>query len=127
MPDIRESDVRQLVREAVDRALGAEESIAVPPQGPAPAAGRRRVAIGADQGGRYLLAVNADNVVVQRRVELGQTFGEMRQVESGLEPDERVIVAGILEAVPGQKVDPQLRAPGSAATALPPPVGSASR
>jgi ribose 5-phosphate isomerase B len=53
VPDIRESDVRQLVREAVDRALGAE-SIAVPSQGPAPASGRRRVAIGADHGGYRL-------------------------------------------------------------------------
>jgi hypothetical protein len=28
-------------------------------------------------------------------------------VESGLGPDDRVIVAGLLRAVPGQKVDPQ--------------------
>jgi len=36
-------------------------------------------------------------------------------VESGLKPDERVVVAGILDAIPGQKVDPQLQAPKSAA------------
>jgi RND family efflux transporter MFP subunit len=73
------------------------------------------VAVGSDQGGRYVLALNGDNVVEQRRVELGQTFGQMRVVTSGLKPDERVVVAGILDAVPGQKVDPQLQAPGSAA------------
>ena len=67
------------------------------------------VALGTDQGGRYVLAVNADNVVEQRRVELGQTVGAMRVVVGGLKPDERVVVAGILDAVPGQKVDPQLR------------------
>ena len=67
------------------------------------------VALGSDQGGRYVLAVNADNVVEQRRVELGETVGAMRVVVSGLKPDERVVVAGILDAVPGQKVDPQLR------------------
>ena len=39
----------------------------------------------------------------------------MRVVESGLKPDERVVVAGILDAVPGQKVDPQLQTPKSAA------------
>jgi hypothetical protein len=39
----------------------------------------------------------------------------MRVIASGLKPDERVIVAGILDAVPGQKVDPQLQAPKSAA------------
>ena len=67
------------------------------------------VALGTDQGGRYVLAVNADNVVEQRRVELGETVGAMRVVVGGLKPDERVVVAGILDAVPGQKVDPQLR------------------
>src|SRR5262249_33295479 len=66
-------------------------------------------AVGSDQGGRYVLALNAENVVEQRRVELGQVFGELRQVLSGLKPDERVVVAGILDAIPGQKVDPQLQ------------------
>jgi RND family efflux transporter MFP subunit len=73
------------------------------------------VAVGSDQGGRYVLTVNADSVVEQRRVTLGQTFGEMRAIESGLKPDERVVVTGILDAIPGQKVDPQLQAPKSAA------------
>src|SRR5215475_4319792 len=73
------------------------------------------VAVGADQAGRYVLVVNADGVVEQRRVQLGQTTDDMRVIASGLKPDERVIVAGILDAVPGQKVDPQLQAPKSAA------------
>jgi len=75
------------------------------------------VAVGSDQGGRYLLVVNADNVVEQRRIELGQTFGQLRMVESGLKPDERVVVSGIQEAIPGQKVDPQLQSPKSTANA----------
>ena len=58
-----------------------------------------------------MLTVNADNVVEQRRVQLGQSVGEMQVVESGLKPDERVVVSGILDAVPGQKVDPQLQTP----------------
>jgi len=74
------------------------------------------VAVGSDQAGRYVLTVNADNVVEQRRVQLGQTFGDMRVVESGLSSDERVVVSGILDAVPGQKVDPQLSKAKSAAT-----------
>jgi len=73
------------------------------------------VAVGSDQGGRYVLALNGDNVVEQRRVELGQTVGQMRVVAAGLKPDERVVVAGILDAVPGQKVDPQLQAADPAA------------
>jgi len=84
------------------------------------------VAVGSDQGGRYLLVLNADNVVEQRRVELGQTFGQMRQVESGLKPDERVVVAGIQDAIPGQKVDPQLQTPKSAAAEPAPAAGQAA-
>jgi RND family efflux transporter MFP subunit len=73
------------------------------------------VAVGSDQAGRYVLTVNADGIVEQRRVQLGQTTGEMRVVDSGLKADERVVVSGILDAVPGQKVDPQLQTPKSAA------------
>ena len=73
------------------------------------------VAVGSDQAGRYVLTVNADGVVEQRHVQLGRTTGEMRVIENGLKPDERVVVSGILEAVPGQKVDPQLQTPKSAA------------
>jgi RND family efflux transporter MFP subunit len=67
------------------------------------------VAIGADQGGRYVLVVNADNTVEQRKVEAGQVVGDMRVIESGLKPDDRIVVAGIIRAIPGQKVDPQMQ------------------
>jgi RND family efflux transporter MFP subunit len=75
------------------------------------------VAVGSDQGGRYVLVVGADNVVLQRNVELAQSVGTMRVVVSGLKPDERVVVSGLLEAIPGQKVDPQLRTAAAAAPA----------
>jgi RND family efflux transporter MFP subunit len=65
------------------------------------------VALGSDQGGRYLLVVNAQNVVEQRKVETGPNVGELRVVESGLKPDDRVVVGGALRAVVGQRVDPQ--------------------
>src|SRR5215470_6464796 len=85
------------------------------PARPTPALLVPDVAVGSDQGGRYVLALNADNVVEQRRVQLGQSFGQLRVVESGLKPDERVVVAGIQDAIPGQKVDPQLQTLKSAA------------
>jgi RND family efflux transporter MFP subunit len=66
-------------------------------------------ALGSDQGGRYLLVVNADNVVEQRKVDVGPAVGELRVIESGIKADDRVVVAGVLRAVPGQKVEPQLR------------------
>jgi RND family efflux transporter MFP subunit len=66
------------------------------------------VAIGADQGGRYLLVLNADNVVEQRKIEAGQHVGSMRVILQGLKPDDRVVVDGLLRAIPGQKVVPKL-------------------
>jgi RND family efflux transporter MFP subunit len=65
------------------------------------------VALGSDQAGRYVLVANNENVVEQRKVETGPVEGELRVIESGLKPDDRVVVAGLLRAIPGQKVDPQ--------------------
>ena len=65
------------------------------------------VALGSDQAGRYLLVVNGDNVVEQRKVQTGPAEGELRVIESGLKGDDRVVTAGLLRAIPGQKVDPQ--------------------
>ena len=48
-------------------------------------------------------------MVEQRKVEVGPRVGELRVIDSGLKSDDRVIVAGLLRAIPGQKVDPQLR------------------
>lgn len=63
-------------------------------------------ALGTDQGGRYLLIVGKDNVVEQRKVEVGPRDGTLRVIEKGLAPDDRVVVAGLLRAIPGQKVEP---------------------
>jgi RND family efflux transporter MFP subunit len=67
------------------------------------------VALGSDQSGRYVLVVNADNVVEQRKVQTGPIEGDLRVIESGLKPDDRIVIAGLLRAIPGQKVDPQLQ------------------
>jgi RND family efflux transporter MFP subunit len=74
-------------------------------------------ALGADQAGRYVLVVNAENVVEQRKVTTGQVDGELRVIESGLKPDDKVIVGGLLRAIPGQKVDPQAKKIESGAAA----------
>jgi RND family efflux transporter MFP subunit len=67
-------------------------------------------ALGSDQGGRYVLVVTADNTVEQRKVEIGPIEGgALRVIETGLKPDDRVVIAGLLRAIPGQKVDPQLQ------------------
>jgi RND family efflux transporter MFP subunit len=66
-------------------------------------------ALGSDQAGRYVLVTNGDNVVEQRKVQIGPLDGGLRVIESGLKGDDRVVVAGLLRAIPGQKVDPQLQ------------------
>jgi RND family efflux transporter MFP subunit len=65
------------------------------------------IALGSDQGGRYVLVLNNDNVVEQRKVEIGPLVGDMRVIDKGVSENDRVVVAGILRAIPGQKVDPQ--------------------
>ncbi|RTL77406.1 MAG: efflux RND transporter periplasmic adaptor subunit [Bradyrhizobiaceae bacterium] len=67
------------------------------------------VALGSDQAGRYVLVVNKENVVEQRKVQTGPLEGELRVIESGLKADDPVVIAGLLRAIPGQKVDPQLQ------------------
>jgi RND family efflux transporter MFP subunit len=77
------------------------------------------VALGADQGGRYVLVVGKDDVVAQRKVEIGPLVEGLRVIDSGLAADDRVVVAGVLRAIPGQKVDPQTQAAAVAAPAAP--------
>ena len=67
------------------------------------------VALGSDQAGRYVLVVNGENIVEQRKVQTGPLEGDLRVIESGLKADDRIVIAGLLRAIPGQKVDPQLQ------------------
>jgi len=72
-------------------------------------------ALGTDQGGRYLLVVGKDNVVEQRKVVIGPSNGTLRVIERGIGPDDRVIVAGLLRAIAGQKVEPHEATPATTA------------
>lgn len=65
-------------------------------------------ALGSDQGGRYLLVVGADNIVEQRKVQIGPIDSGLRVIEGGLKPDDRVVIAGLLRVIPGQKIEPQV-------------------
>jgi RND family efflux transporter MFP subunit len=76
-----------------------------------------------DQGGRYLLVVNKDDVVEQRYVQLGELAGTLRVVTSGLKPDDRVVIGDLWRASPGTKVTPQLTAIDANSTG---PAGGAS-
>jgi len=64
-------------------------------------------AIGADQGGNYLLSVNSDNVVEKKPIRMGQLVDGLRVIDEGLQPGELVIVKGLQRARPGAKVEPE--------------------
>jgi RND family efflux transporter MFP subunit len=64
--------------------------------------------IGTDQAGQYLLVVNKDNVVEQRKITTGQVYGQLRVVLTGLTADDQVVVSGVQHAIPGGKVAPQV-------------------
>ena len=58
-----------------------------------------------DQIGAYLLVVDSNNVVVLKRVVLGSLEQGMRAVVKGLGAKDRVIVGGLQNATPGNKVE----------------------
>jgi RND family efflux transporter MFP subunit len=65
-------------------------------------------AVGDDQQGRYVLVVNEKNIVERRGVSLGPMIGnQMRAITGGLTGKERIVVEGLLKAVPGRPVSPQ--------------------
>jgi RND family efflux transporter MFP subunit len=64
------------------------------------------IALGSDQGGRYLLVVDKDDVVQQRPVQTGSAVGDLRVITSGLTTDDRVVVSDLQKASPGAKVVP---------------------
>jgi RND family efflux transporter MFP subunit len=84
------------VRIRIPVAIDKKQSMLVPDE-----------ALGTDQGGRYLLVLGKDNTVKQRKVTVGSTVGSLRVIESGLQPEDQVIVSGLARAIPGEKVSPK--------------------
>lgn len=63
--------------------------------------------LGTDQSGRYVLVLGKDDTVDQRTVTTGAMVGSLRVITEGLKPDDQVIVSGLQQAVPGEKVTPK--------------------
>ncbi|MGD0960521.1 MAG: efflux RND transporter periplasmic adaptor subunit [Methylomonas sp.] len=63
-------------------------------------------AIGYDQLGSYVLAVDDKNTVERRPVKLGVQVDDRRAVLEGIGDQDNVIVNGILRAIPGNTVTP---------------------
>ncbi|MGD9507337.1 MAG: efflux RND transporter periplasmic adaptor subunit [Geminicoccaceae bacterium] len=57
-----------------------------------------------DQAGSYVLVVDAESKVEQRRVQLGQIAGPAIAVRSGLKEGEKVVTEGVQKVRPGQTV-----------------------
>src|ERR1700730_13639575 len=65
-------------------------------------------AVQISQAGPFVFVLKPDNTVDLRPVKPGQRQdGDLTVVESGVEPDETVIVTGQLALAPGNKVDPK--------------------
>jgi RND family efflux transporter MFP subunit len=79
-------------------------------------------AVGTEQTRKFLFVVGADNKVQQKYVELGQaTKDNLRVIKSGLAPDDRVIVNGLMRARAGIVVSPKMEGeqPAQGGTAPP--------
>ncbi|MFZ5780634.1 MAG: efflux RND transporter periplasmic adaptor subunit [Pseudomonadota bacterium] len=75
-----------------------------------------QAALQVDQTGYYVLVVDGQHKVVQRRVRTGANVGTDVLVESGLEVGDNVIVDGIQKVRPGQLVQEAMLSPPAAAS-----------
>ncbi len=65
-------------------------------------------AVGTEQTRKFVYVVGADNKVQQKYVTLGQaTKDNLRVIKSGIGPDDRIIVNGLMRARPGIVVSPK--------------------
>ena len=53
------------------------------------------------------MTVGADGVVTPKVIRPGPIYDGLRIVRSGLDPADRIIINGLLRALPGGKVTPQ--------------------
>ena len=60
-----------------------------------------------DQSQRLVMTVGSDATVKPKIVTTGELRGGLRVILSGLEPGDRVIIDGLVRAIPGTKVAPQ--------------------
>jgi len=65
-------------------------------------------AINSDIGGKYVLTVNAKNIVEYNRIKPGPKIGDRIVIESGLSKDQTYILSGFHLIRPGAPVTPQL-------------------
>ena len=91
-----------------DKALfpGLFARVRIPLGGPQPMLVIPNSAIGNDQQGDHVFVVDANNVVARRTIVKGPLTPEGCAIRSGLTAADRVVVNGLLNARPGEKVTP---------------------
>jgi membrane fusion protein, multidrug efflux system len=73
--------------------------------------------IGNDQQGDYVLVVGPGDIVARRSVVKGAMYGSDCAITGGLTATDRVVVNGLVNARPGNKVTPQTEVPKAASPA----------
>ncbi len=63
-----------------------------------------QAALSQDEHGNYVMTVNKDNIVEQKRVTLGDIVDNLQIITSGLEAGEQVIIQGLQKVTDGTKV-----------------------
>ena len=64
-------------------------------------------AIVTEQVRKFVYTVNEENIASPKYVTLGQAFDGLRVITSGLDPEDKVIVNGLMRVRPGSKVAPE--------------------
>lgn len=63
-------------------------------------------AIGTDQGRKFVLTVNKENMTEYKPVEIGPLIGDKRVIRSGVTKDDSVVINGLAKVRPGMPVAP---------------------
>jgi RND family efflux transporter MFP subunit len=74
-------------------------------------------AVGVEQASKFVLVVDAENIVRPKYVKLGPVVDGLRVITQGLSPDDNVVINGLMRARPGTKVTPQQSNTAPASTA----------
>ena len=64
-------------------------------------------AIQADQSNQTLMTVAPDGTVVAKIVKTGALVNGLREIDSGIGPDDKIVINGLMSAWPGSKVTAQ--------------------
>jgi RND family efflux transporter MFP subunit len=70
-------------------------------------------AVGTDQSQSFVLALDADNKLEYRPVELGRVVDGLRIIRKGLKPDDTIVVSGLQRVRPGAQVKPNMTTMGA--------------